>query len=436
MQNTNRRMIDNIKKLWNRLFLVERPSLSLGLFRVALAFTAGSVVIPTLFNLRDNYYSTALKIFDLNFFPGWFVEFIQRSPDALVLAAAVAFCVFWLFFLTGLFSQASCILMTLCCYYFYALNSFHVGTLSWDILLVTLFLMCICPYSGDYFSLDALRKAKPDAYKTPRPYWIQRLLQLQIACTYFYTGLYKISAQGNWLNDNPIYYLMNYPPEGAVKWFLLRDFFMDKPELCYWTGVTIVVVEILMPFLLFNRRTRLQAITLGVFFHIVLILTLDVPATFFFLFPAQLFLFINPGGIVRWVEHKRVMQAMTKQNLVVYDGDCGFCRRSVAKLRVLDLFGALAMVDFKQTDVKILHPDLTPEACNRQMHLVETDGRLSGGFESFRRMCFLLPMCYVFLPVMYFPGVGLTGNAVYRLIAKNRRILPWKPKCDDGACKI
>ena len=97
--------------------------------------------------------------------------------------------------------------MTACCYYFYALNDFHIGTLSWDILLVTLFVMCLTPYHGDYFSMDALRKGDAGAYRRPRPFFIQRLLQMQIASTFFYTALYKTTAQGNWFKDNPLHFL-------------------------------------------------------------------------------------------------------------------------------------------------------------------------------------------------------------------------------------
>ena len=53
-------------------------------------------------------------------------------------------------------------------------------------------------------------------------------------------------------------------------------------------GVSIIVIEFLMIFLLFCRKTRMSAVYAGIFFHIVLILTLDVPATFFFLFPAPI----------------------------------------------------------------------------------------------------------------------------------------------------
>ena len=206
-----------MKKIWDQLFLEERPSISLSFFRIAVAVTTGFHVLPSFCHLNDNYFSTALKIFNANFFTVNFLELVQKSPDWLVIIFVWIFCIFWFFFLIGLWSQVSCIIMTAAGYYFYALNSFHIGTLSWDILLVTLFLMCITPYHGDYFSVDCLLRGDENAYKRKRPFFLQRLLQMQVGFTYFYTALYKITAEGNWLKDNPIYYLMNYPPAGATK---------------------------------------------------------------------------------------------------------------------------------------------------------------------------------------------------------------------------
>lgn len=407
--------------LWHKLFLEERPSVSLSLFRTAVAVTVGAHVIPTLCNLTDNYYATAFKTYNFNFFTPEVVSLVQRSSDGFVLGAAVFFLVVWFFFLIGLFTQISCILMTLACYYFYALNSFHVGTLSWDILLVTLFLMCVTPYPGDYFSIDALRKGDTEAFKRKRPFFLQRLLQMQVAFMFFYTALYKISPAGNWLTDNPIYYLMNEPPAGVTKWFLLRDFIQDKPQLCYGIGLLILAVELLMPFLLFCRKTRLSAIYAGVFFHIMLLLTMDVPAIFFFLFPAQLFLFIDPGHIVRWIEQKRMVNASSARAKLIYDGNCGFCRNSVRQVLVMDLFRVLHIADFQEVqDPAVLHRQLTREKCASQIHLVEPDGTLYGGFEVLRRTCFTLPMLYPMIFVFYFPGAGAVGPPVYRWVAKNR----------------
>ncbi len=430
-----KKVFERIASLWRRGFLEERSSISLSLFRIAVALTTGFHVIPSLFNLEDNYYQTAFKIFNGHFFPPEIIVFVQKSPDWLVLVFAVLFYASWFFFLIGLWSRLSCIAMTLVCYYFYALNSFHVGTLSWDILLVTLFLMCVTPYHGDYFSVDALRRGDPEAYKRKRPYFLQRLLQLQIASTYFYTALYKVSGEGNWITGNPIYYLMNEPAAGVTKYFLLRDWFADKPQLCYAVGLAILVCEFLLPFLLFFRPARISAIYLGTFFHIVLILTLDVPAIFFFLFPPQLFLFINPENIVAWIEQKRWLNSRSIQNLVVFDGHCGFCRASIEKLLVADLFGCLKPVDFHQAgDLKQLHPELTKEKCMSQFYLIEPDGKLYGGFAAFRRLCSKLPMFYPLILFVYLPGMGVVGPKVYQWVAKNRYLFHSSKVCKDNAC--
>ena len=425
----------SIIQWWGRAFLELRPSLGLSFFRIFVALTVGLHVLPSFFHLQDNYLSTAFKTINLHFFTPEIIEFVQKSPDAWVYFFVVFFSVTWFFFLIGLFSQFSCILMTLCCYYFYALNAFHIGTLSWDILLVTLFLMCVTPYHGDYFSVDALRSGQRDSYKRFRPFFLQRLLQLQIASTYFYTALHKITASGNWLTDNPMYYLMNYPPEGVVKQSIFREFFAARPELCYVIGVTIVVCEILLPFLLFIPKTRSGAIGLGIFFHVVLVSTFHVPTIFFFLFPPQLLLFINPKDIVQWVEKKRGQSQNKGRAQVIYDGHCQFCETSINILLTMDLFGYLKPVDYHTIEsVKTLHPNLTKELCHSQLHLIEPDGTLSGGFFIFRRLCFKIPMLYPFIFVFYFPGSGIAGPLVYRWVAKNRYLFHRAKICRDNAC--
>ncbi len=392
----------NVGRSWNRAFLEERSSIGLSFFRIFVAFTTGLHVIPSFFHMDDNYLSTAFKSLNGNFFTPGALDLVQKSPDVLVIAFAALFVLSWFAFLIGLFAQASCILMTLCCYYFYALNSFHIGTLSWDILLVTLFLMCVTPYHGDYFAVDALRRGAPDAYRRKRPFFIQRLLQLQVASTFFYTALYKISPQGNWLTGNPLYALMNYPHAGVTKTFLLKEWLAAQPAACYWLGISIIVMELSLPFFLFWPRTRRAAIITGCIFHVLLLLVLDVPAIFFFLFPAQLLLFVHPARIVEWVEERR---RHSKKFKIIYDGKCGFCWGSVARLKVMDLWGHLT---YEPTERPI-----------SEVKLVDGD-KVCGGFAAFRRLCLLLPMLYPMLLLVYLPGASLIGNACYALVAKNR----------------
>ena len=298
-------MLIEMKSLWHRLVLAERPSIGLAFFRLCVAFTVGAHVIPTLLQLQDNYLHTAFKEKNSSFFNWQTLALVEKSPDWFVRVMAVIFCAALLFFAAGLFSQVSCCLLVLGCYYFYALNALHIGTLSYDILLVTLSLMCVTAYPADFFSLDSVLRADPSAYRKKRPFFIQRLLQMQLAFTYFYTGLGKITGDGNWLTDNPIWYLMNSPPQSVVKHFAFREFFAGQPALCYWIGVVIVVFELLMPALLFWRRTRAFGIFYGVFFHGVLLVTLHVPTIFFFLFPPMFLLFIEPEKIVAWIDKRR-----------------------------------------------------------------------------------------------------------------------------------
>lgn len=291
--------------LFKTLFLEKRPSVSLSLFRPFIALAVGAHIIPTFVQMGDNYLSTAFKLKNVFFFSHSALYLVDKSPDWLVIGMSIFFCLTLLSFALGLFTQISCILTAIGCYYFYAMNSMHIGTLSYDILLVSLILMCVTPYPGDSFSLDALRRGDRFAYRKKRPFFIQRLLQIQLAAVYFFTGLQKITMKGNWITDNPMYYIFNGYPDGVVKNFPFRDFFAHSPHLSYVLGIFIVFMELLLPFLLFIRATRYYAICLGIVFHILLITTLHVPSLFFFHFVPMFALFIDPEIIVKFIDKKR-----------------------------------------------------------------------------------------------------------------------------------
>lgn len=422
----------SLKKLWHELFLVERPSMLLALFRIPIAFTVMVVVIPSFFHLDDTFFPTAFKEYNTHFFIERIIEWVQLSPIWLIKLMVGIFVCSGLGFLLGLFTQLSGIIVLVSCYYFYALNAFAVGTLSWDILLVTLVLMVLTPYPGDYFSLDSIRKRNCKAYKTKRPFFIQRLLQIQLAGTFLFTALHKITIEGNWLTGNPIYYLMNYPPQGVVKNFILKDVLQHWPTVCYWIGIFIVMMEFLIPFLLFCVKTRITAIYLGFIFHLMLLLTLDVPATFFFVFPMQMLLFINPSKIELWVESQRVLNQHRPKPRLLYDGSCAFCQHSVEMLLVLDVFENVEIVDgsaLNSDHIKAVHPDLNAEKLTKKLCLVNNLGELYEGFYVFRSLCWIIPMMMPMALIFYFPGSGMIGPMIYQWIAKYRYLIFGKKAC-------
>ncbi|TPW17627.1 MAG: Uncharacterized protein FD126_3606, partial [Elusimicrobia bacterium] len=84
---------------------------------------------------------------------------------------------------------------------------------------------------------------------------------------------------------------------------------------------------------------------------------------------------------------------------LIYDGDCAFCRASVKWLSRFDPTGRIELLDFRKTPPKTLDPRLSAEACETRIHLVESSGRLSGGFEAFKRLCVRLPLLWPAAPL-------------------------------------
>lgn len=141
--------------------------------------------------------------------PSFFhINWAQKGPDSLVIFFFSVFLVSWFCFLIGFWSHMSCILMTAGCYYFHMYDFFYIRVLSWDILLATLFLMCLVPYHGDYFSVDVLRAADINAYKRPRPFFIQRLLQMIAICYGFFFFMILV-----WTKDMPALFLLLFPAQ-------------------------------------------------------------------------------------------------------------------------------------------------------------------------------------------------------------------------------
>ena len=123
------------------------------------------------------------------------------------------------------------------------------------------------------------------------------------------------------------------------------------------------------------------------------------------------------------------------RGVVLFDGDCAFCRKSVGILKQLDWLGRLHYQSARDTDK--LPPSAEPlhtEKMLEEMHVVTPDRqRAFAGFRAFRWMAWRLPLTLPIAPLLYVPGVPWLGDRVYKWIAKNRfNLVP----CRDGACKV
>jgi predicted DCC family thiol-disulfide oxidoreductase YuxK len=106
--------------------------------------------------------------------------------------------------------------------------------------------------------------------------------------------------------------------------------------------------------------------------------------------------------------------------LVIWDGDCGFCRRSVEHLR-LRAGDRLAFEPYQTAHVRF--PGIPKESFAAAVHLAEPDGRTSRGAEAvFRALAYgghaseLLPL----LLYRFLPGVAPLSEWGYRQVAAHR----------------
>jgi len=126
---------------------------------------------------------------------------------------------------------------------------------------------------------------------------------------------------------------------------------------------------------------------------------------------------------------------MSGRAILLFDGACAFCRRSVSILKRLDWLGRVECRDAR--DVATLpHCDepLDPDKLLEEMHLVTPDGRRAhAGYRAIRWLAWRLPPLWPLAPLLYLPGALWLGSRLYRRIARNRfKLIP----CEHGACRL
>jgi predicted DCC family thiol-disulfide oxidoreductase YuxK len=93
--------------------------------------------------------------------------------------------------------------------------------------------------------------------------------------------------------------------------------------------------------------------------------------------------------------HIRVANAPQKP-VLIYDGECGFCRLSVQRLQST-VGNRLEYVPFQDETLKARFPELSTARLDLAVHLVHQDGSVSAGAESLfqaRALCRSITGCW------------------------------------------
>ena len=133
--------------------------------------------------------------------------------------------------------------------------------------------------------------------------------------------------------------------------------------------------------------------------------------------------------------------ALSEADVVIYDGDCNFCRSQVQNLRRLDLGGPrLAFISLHDPRVAKRFADLPHDRLMKEMVVVDTEGRRHGGADAVRYLSRRLPSLWPAAPVLHLPGTARLWRYLYQQVAKRRYKLAGKTgdksSCENGACSV
>lgn len=107
---------------------------------------------------------------------------------------------------------------------------------------------------------------------------------------------------------------------------------------------------------------------------------------------------------------------------LIYDGECGFCRRSADFVRRRDREQRLALIPF-QDQAGVAAFGIPLPALAAAMHLVLPDGRVFAGADAAPEVLKLLPGWRWLAWPFRLPGVLPAARRVYAWIARRRRCL-------------
>lgn len=248
--------------------------------------------------------------------------------------------------------------------------------------------------SGAAISLDARRRGAREIV-AGWPVW---LLCAQVCIVYGFAALAKL---------NP-----DFLSGSVVASYLRRDGLLAVPdgwrsfEPMFVLSLLAVCSEAFMALSLWSARRRPAAMVVGLGLHGFitgwLSPTMSLLVFSVLMLPLYLpFLDVAPGSRV-----------------VVWDDGCGFCAGWVKWFRRLDWMHGLRFVPRSELPGSGLPVD--EDAAARALQFVPPRGRVRGGFAAVTRVAELLPVSFLWAPLLRLPPVALVGERVYRRVAASR----------------
>lgn len=415
-------MMSSFKRVWDRIWFQDLPTTQLEMVRIGVGLA-----------LFVHYGYASAYLFELWGHDGWFPASIaleRAVTNGLMKSPLLYVTQPWVLVLVHAVFVLSCFALmvgwrtnwvkwvVLICHVSYVKRTLDVAYGVDSIAASLLFLLCLAPI-GKALSLDrvrAVRNAKRDNLDAQLPVFTsrwafacRRLMQLQMAVLFFFSGVHKIRANDWWQGD-AIWRVFTATDYYSAT---LLDLFATQFWLVNIAVYGTVLIEIAYPFLIWQRHTRAWLLVGGVFLHLL----------FFFFLGLHYFSWVMIMGHMsflrkEWLDDlgawwKRRMGAME----MIYDGRCKFCVRSMAWFLAFDDLNQISTRDFRTNP----SPTVSDERMEKALHLVLPDGTALPGFEAYRYAVLRVPGLWWQVPFFYIPGLSrLVGHPIYNWVAANR----------------
>ena len=107
------------------------------------------------------------------------------------------------------------------------------------------------------------------------------------------------------------------------------------------------------------------------------------------------------------------------KRLMLYDGDCGFCRRWISRWRKMTR-GEVDYASYQEAASRF--PEISREDLARSVFLIEPDGAVVNGARAvFRSVVGLWYLSWLDRLYRYLPGFATLSEKIYRWVTDHRR---------------
>jgi predicted DCC family thiol-disulfide oxidoreductase YuxK len=414
-------MFAPVRRLWSRVWFQNQPTLPLEISRIGI----GAAVLL-------HYALASPYLFTFWGDDGWMPRTLlfKDVAEPWTQSAFFYFTAPWQWIAFHAFFLFCCAAFTLGWRTSWVKWFVLIGHISYDnrnldmgygvdqILPCLLLILCFAPI-GRALSLDRVRevrlakrkslRAYPPRFTSPWAFACTRLMQIQMAVVFFFSVTDKLRGD-DWWNGDAIWRVF-------VNSDYYNPFFLNLLAGQYWlvniATYATVLIEIAYPFLIWQRRSRPYMLAAAIFLHLQFAMLMGL-----FYFSWVMIMghtsFVRPewlSALGAW--WKRRMGPME----MIYDGHCGFCKRSMAWFLAFDGLRQIQIRDYRASP----SPVVSDKRMNKALHLALSDGRALPGFEAYRYAVPRVPGLWWLVPFFYMPVFSrLFGHPIYNWVAANR----------------